>query len=290
MKTPTDTLTLYNGIEIPCIGFGTWQTPDGEASINAVKAALKSGYRHIDTAAAYGNESSIGLAVKQSGVPRKDIFITSKLAGKARGYNETCEAFEKSLSDLQMEYMDLYLIHWPNPKRFRDQWEKNNAETWKAMEDLHKAGKIRAIGVSNFLPHHMDALLKNATVKPAVNQIRLCPGDPKAEVVKASIERGMLLEAYSPLGGTPGNDPAASLLKATLLLTMAEKYKKSAAQICVRWCLQLGYLPLPKSTSPEHIAANLAVFDFEISGDDMKALSNLEGYPDPFPHPDETPF
>ena len=290
MKSPVDTFTLNNGVKIPCIGFGTWQTPDGEAAVNAVKAALAAGYRHIDAAAVYGNEASVGKGIKESGVPRENIFITSKLPNTARGHEQTIAVFEKTLKDLQLDYLDLYLIHWPNPTRFRHDWQRYNAETWKAMEELHKAGKIRAIGLSNFFDHHMDALLEIATVKPAVNQVRLCPGDAKDKLVKASLERGMLLEAYSPLGGTTGTRSSTSITKAPLLLDLEKKYHKSPAQICLRWCLQKGFLPLPKSMTPAHIAANLEIFDFEMTDDDMKALSYLEGYPDPFPHPDETPF
>ena len=158
------------------------------------------------------------------------------------------------------------------------------------MEEFYKAGRIRAIGLSNSHAHHIDAILKIAAVKPAVNQIRLCPGDTKDEMVKDSLERGMLLEAYSPMGGAPGTKFGANILKAPLLLELEQKYYKSAAQVCVRWCLQRGFLPLPKSSSAEHMASNLDVFDFSISEDDIKALNNLEGYPDPFPHPDETPW
>jgi len=192
------------------------------------------------------------------------------------------------MDDLQLEYLDLYLIHWPNPTKFRAQWEKINNESWKAMEEFQKAGRVRSIGLSNCHAHHIDAILKNAAVKPVVNQIRLCPGDTKDEVVKASLDRGLLLEAYSPLGGTSGTNLSTNILKDPLLLRLEQKYRKSAAQICLRWCLQRGFLPLPKSTSPKHIAANLDIFDFEMQEEDIKALNDLKGYPDPFPHPDKT--
>ena len=276
-NSATDTFTLGNGVKIPCIGFGTWQTPDGETTINAVKAALASGYRHIDAAPVYNNEKSLGIGIKESGVPRQDIFITSKLANSRRGYDQTIEGFEITIKDLQLDYLDLYLIHWPNPKNFRDNWEKNNSESWRAMEDLHKAGKIRALGLSNFHVHHIDSLLKTAAVKPAVNQIRLCPGDTKDELVKASLDRGLHLEAYSPFGGTVGGNGSNNILKAPLLIDLAKKYNKSAAQISLRWCLQRGFLPLPKSVNPINIAANLDVFNFELAEEDVKALSNLEG-------------
>jgi diketogulonate reductase-like aldo/keto reductase len=283
MKSLTDCFVLNNGVKIPCIGFGTWKTEDGDEAFNAVKAALASGYRHIDTAAAYGNEASIGKALKAAGVSRDQIFVTSKLFNPDHTYERTKAAFEKTMKDLQLEYLDLYLIHWPNPVDYRDHWAESNAATWKAFEELYKAGRIRAIGVSNFHAHHLDALEKTAVIKPMVNQIRLCPGDTKEAVVKTSRDRGMLLEAYSPLGGTgPEN-----ILKAPLLVDLAKKYNKSPAQISVRWCLQMEFLPLPKSVSADHIASNAAVFNFELSREDVKALSNLQGYPDPFPPPDE---
>jgi diketogulonate reductase-like aldo/keto reductase len=289
-KSLTDTFTLSNGVKIPCIGFGTWQTPDGDTTIKAVKAALAAGYKHIDTAAAYDNEQSVGRGIKESGVDRKDIFVTSKLFNTFHGYEKTKAAFEKTMADLGLEYLDLYLIHWPNPKAFRDQWEKANAETWRAFEEFYKAGRIKAIGVSNFHAHHLAALDKTAVVKPMVNQIRITPGDYKADLIKTSRERGMLIEAYSPLGGTEGGMMGTSLLKSPLLQELGKKYGKSPAQICVRWVLQQDFLPLPKSTSAEHIAANAKIFDFELSPQDLEALTKLPGFPDPFPHPDEATF
>jgi diketogulonate reductase-like aldo/keto reductase len=282
MKSLTDCFTLSNGVKIPCVGFGTWQTPDGDVTVSAVKAALLSGYRHIDTAAAYKNEVSVGKGIKESGVPRKEIFVTSKLFNIEHTYERAKKAFEKTLGDLALDYLDLYLIHWPNPKDFRDTWAEANSETWRAFEELYEAGRIRAIGVSNFHGHHLAALEKTARVKPQVNQIRIAPGDVKIDVIKASRDRGLLLEAYSPLGGSTEKN----VLKAPLLLELAEKYNKSAAQICVRWCLQQDFLPLPKSSSAEHIAGNAKVFDFEISPEDIEALNKLPGYADPFPHPD----
>ena len=183
MNSLTDCYKLSNGVEIPCIGFGTWQTPDGDVCVSSVLSAIEAGYRHIDTAQGYGNEESVGLAVKKSGIDRKDLFITSKLTNSEHGYERTLAAFEETMKKLDMDYLDLYLIHWPNPIAFRDHWQEANAGTWKAFEELYKAGRIRAIGISNFRPHHIEELMKTATVAPMVNQIRLCPGETQDEVV-----------------------------------------------------------------------------------------------------------
>ena len=174
-----------NGVTIPVLGFGTWKAENGEIAYQAVLEALKAGYRHIDTAAIYKNEESVGRAIQDSGVPREEIFVTSKLWNINHSYEQARQAFEESLEKLGLEYLDLYLIHWPNPKPLRenDQWKIRNAEVWRAMEDLYQEGKIRAIGVSNFLPHHLEALLETATIVPAVNQVRLAPGVYQEEVV-----------------------------------------------------------------------------------------------------------
>jgi diketogulonate reductase-like aldo/keto reductase len=270
-------------VEIPCIGFGTWQTPDGEVGVASVKEALKVGYRHIDTAAGYGNEESVGRAVKESGIPRKDIFITSKLQNPMHGYENTKAAFEETMKKLDMDYLDLYLIHWPNPIKFRNNWEETNAETWRAFEEFYKAGRIRSIGISNFHPRHIDALLKTASIVPAVNQIRLCPGDTQDEVVDYCREKNILLEAYSPLG-------TGSIFEVAEIQTLAKKYQKTIAQICIRWSLQRGYLPLPKSITPARIKENAEVFDFELSVEDVKAIADLQGIIGYSKNPDETSF
>jgi diketogulonate reductase-like aldo/keto reductase len=279
----TDCFVLGNGVKIPCVGFGTWQTENGKTAVNVIKMALNVGYRHIDTAAAYGNEKSVGRALKESSVPRTEVFVTSKLPNTEHTYKKAKVAFRKTLEDLQLEYLDLYLIHWPNPVDYRDRWAKSNEEVWGAFEEFYNANLIHSIGVSNFHAHHLDALLETAKIRPMVNQIRLCPGDSKDKVVKDSLDRGIFIEAYSPLGGSD----SGSILNAPLVINMAEKYNKNTAQICIRWCLQRGFLPLPKSTSEEHIRANAQVFDFEISNDDIKKLDIMKDYPDPFPHPDE---
>lgn len=265
-----NTYRLTNGIDIPSVGFGTWQTPDGEVAVQSVRCALESGYTHIDTAQAYGNEESVGKAIRLSGVPRKDLFITTKLWNANHSYDLTMRSFDESMNKLGLDYLDLFLIHWPNPLAFRDRWEQANAESWKAMEELYEAGKIRAIGISNFRSHHMDALLKTAKITPMVNQIRLCPGDTQDETVAYCREHQMVIEAYSPLG-------TGRIFDVPEMQTLAKKYNRSIAQICIRWSLQRGYLPLPKSVTPARIQENLHVFDFELSEDDVQLIANLKG-------------
>ena len=270
MKSLTDTYTLSNGVHIPCVGFGTWQSKDGPEARDSVAEALRAGYRHIDTAQGYGNEESVGQAVKESGLSRGEVFLTSKLTNSERGYDQTLSAFHESLRKLGTDYMDLFLIHWPRPVSFRNDWEAQNAQSWRAMEDLYREGKVRAIGISNFHPHHIEALLKTATVAPMVNQIRLAPGDTQDEVVSFSREKGMLLEAYSPLG-------VGKVFEVPQMKTLAEKYGKSIAQIAIRWSLQRGYLPLPKSVTPERIRENTRIFDFNLDDEDVELIAGLKG-------------
>ncbi len=282
MKKLTDCYTLSNGIVIPCVGFGTWQTPDGEVAVNSVAEAIKCGYRHIDTAAVYGNEESVGFAIKQSGVDRKELFVTSKLWNKCRGYDSTFKAFEETLSKLQLDYLDLYLIHWPASHSQFENWDEINLQSWRAMTELYKAGKIKAIGVSNFLPHHLESLLKTE-VAPMVNQIEFHPGFMQEETVKACKENNILVEAWSPLG-------TGKMLSNETLKAIAEKYNKSVAQLCIRWCLQEGTLPLPKSVTPSRILENTNVFDFEISAEDMTTINSMAYCGGSGLHPDEVKF
>lgn len=270
MKLLTDSYVLNNGVKIPCVGFGTWQSPNGEIAAAAVKAALEYGYRHIDTAAAYGNEESVGKAIKESGIPRGEIFVTSKLQNPAHGYEETVAAFEETMKKLDIEYLDLYLIHWPNPIRTRERWQEANAGTWKAFEEFYRAGRIRSIGISNFHAHHIEALMKTATIPPMVNQIRLCPGDTQDELVAYCRKHNILLEAYSPLG-------TGKIFEVPQMQALAKKYNKSIAQVCIRWSLQMGFLPLPKSVTPSRILENAQIFDFELADEDVKAIAGLKG-------------
>ena len=269
-KSLLDCYKLSNGVEIPCVGFGTWQTPNGDVAVSAVLSALEAGYRHIDTAQSYGNEESVGIAVKKSGIDRREIFITTKLANSVRGYRETLDAIEQSLQKLGTDYIDLFLIHWPNPVKFRDRWQEANAESWRAIEEQYNAGRIRSIGISNFRPYHIEELMKTAKIAPMVNQIRLCPGDTQDEVVDYCRARGMLLEAYSPLG-------TGRIFDVPEMKKLADKYGKTVAQICIRWSLQRGYLPLPKSVTPARIKENTEVFDFELSPEDVQLIADMKG-------------
>lgn len=275
--------TLSNNVSIPELGFGTWQTPNGDVAVSAVKKALEVGYRHIDTAQGYKNEDSVGQAIKESGIPREEIFLTTKLWNENHSYDLVLSSFEESLKKLQTDYIDLFLIHWPNPVKFRDNWQSANAETWRAMEELYQAGKIKAIGVSNFLPHHFEELKKTATIFPMVNQIFLAPGELQKEVVSYCQEHNVLLEAYSPLG-------TGKIFDVPEMQEPSDKYGKTIAQIAIRWSLQHGFLPLPKSVTPSRIEENLAVFDFELSDEDMQRIDQLDGVVGKATNPDTTGF
>ena len=259
--------TLSNGVEMPGIGFGTWKAKDGETAYDSIIEALKAGYRHIDTAAMYRNEASVGKAVRECGLKREDIFVTSKVWNKNRGYEKTLAAFEKTLATMELDYLDLYLIHWPAiPLQFED-WDEINLGTWKAMIELYKAGKIKAIGVANFYPKHLESLMKTE-VPPMVNQIEYHPGYTQDDVVKYCQENGIVVQGWSPLGN-------GAVLGSEFLAEIAAKYNKSVAQICIRYAVQNGIVPLPKSVTPSRIAANLDVYDFEISEEDMKAIAAM---------------
>lgn len=283
MKSLRDCFELHNGVKIPCVGFGTYQIANGESAVSAVRNALETGYRHIDTAAGYGNEESVGIAVKQSGISRDEIFVTSKLQNPEHGYENTMRAFEQTMKNLDMDYLDLYLIHWPNPIKFRNEWQSANAGTWRAFEELYKGGRIRSIGISNFHPRHIDELMKTAAIVPMVNQIRLCPGDTQNEIVNYCRERNIILEAYSPLG-------TGQLFEVPDMQSIAQKYGKTIAQTGLRWSLQKGYLPLPKAVGQTHIKENADIFDFELSAQDVQTISDLKGCCGYAQNPDLTTF
>lgn len=264
----TDCVTLSNGVKMPCIGYGTWQTPSGDVARDCVKAAIEAGYRHIDTAWIYGNEVDVGKGIKLSGVKREDIFLTSKHWVTERGYDKTVKAVETSLQNLGVDYLDLYLIHWPCVEKLTPEWKEINASTWKGFEKMYKEGKIRAIGVSNFQQKHLDALNEYAEIKPMVNQIEFHPGYTQIDNVRYCQSIGMTVQAWSPLG-------SGAVLSDPTLAEMAKKYGKSVAQLCVRFALQCGVIPLPKSLNAGRMAANADVFDFVISDEDVQKLINF---------------
>lgn len=278
-----NTYTLNNGIQIPTIGFGTWRIEEGTPAYEAVSEALKAGYVHIDTAAVYGNEQSVGKAIQDSDINREHLFITTKLWNTDRGYESTLTAFEKSLTLLNLTYVDLYLIHWPANETQFENWEEINADTWKALEKLYADGKVKAIGLSNFPKKYVEALLKTAQIRPAVNQLEFHPGYLQEETVSFCKENNILVQAWSPLG-------SGRILENELLLTLAAKYNVSVGQICIKFALQEGINPLPKSTNPVNIKANLEVFDFELTAEDILAIKNIGDLGFSGLNPAEVPF
>ncbi len=255
-------IILNNGVEMPQLGFGVWQVPDDEAE-RAVATALEAGYRSVDTAAIYGNEEGTGRAIAASGVPREDIFVTTKLHNRDQGYDSTLRAFDVSLGKLGLEYVDLYLIHWPTPAR--DKY----VDTYKAFEKLHADGRIRAIGVSNFEPEHLRRLIEETSVVPAVDQIELHPHLQQHAAREFHAEQGIATEAWSPLGSGKG------LLEVPAIVAIAQKHGRTPAQIVLRWHLQIGNIVIPKSVTPSRIRENIEVFDFSLDTEDLAAISAL---------------
>ncbi|MDR0200036.1 MAG: aldo/keto reductase [Streptococcaceae bacterium] len=285
--TLTDTYTLANGAKIPVVGFGTWQSADGDEAYTAVKAALKAGYRHIDTAQVYHNEASVGKAVAEwlaAGGKREELWITTKLWLQDSS-EAAYDALLESLKKLQLDYVDLYLIHWPNPAPFRENpgYEARNREVWKGMEKAVRDGLTKNIGISNFHPHHIDALLKTATIAPVVNQILVNPSDQQEELVSYNKAHNILTEAYSPFG-------TGKIFSIDSLSTLAAKYHKSVAQIVLAWSLAKGLLPLPKSVTPSRIAENAEIFDISLSSEDIAAIDALKGQAGSSNNPDEVGF
>ena len=267
MKTLKDCVILSNGVKLPCLGYGTWQSAKADAR-KCVKEAIDLGYRHIDTAFAYGNEDAVGDGIRASGIARDELFVTTKHWITMRGYEQTVKAVETSLLNLGLDYMDLYLIHWPCVEKVSPDWKEINAATWQGFEKMYKDGKIRAIGLSNFEQKHIDALLETAEIPPMVNQIEFHPGYTQPATVDYSKKRGMAVEAWSPLG-------SGAVLKNETLGRIAAKYEKSVAQLCIRFALQNDVIPMPKSVTLERIRQNMDVFDFEITAEDMAAIAAL---------------
>ncbi len=259
--TPVPNVTLNDGNTIPQIGFGVFQVPE-EETYNAVTAALQAGYRSIDTAKAYGNEEGVGKAIADSGIAREELFVTTKLWNDDHGHDEALKAFDASLSKLGLDYLDLYLIHWPVPAQDR------YVDTYKAFEQLRSEGRVRSIGVSNFTEAHLQRLLEETSVVPVLNQVELHPNFTQKELRAFHAEHNIVTEAWSPLA-------QGDLLDNAKLGTIAQAHGKTPAQVVLRWHMQLGNVAIPKSVTPERIAANIDVFDFELTGDEMVTIDTL---------------
>nr|WP_291123524.1 aldo/keto reductase [Flavobacterium sp. UBA6046] len=258
---------LNNGNKIPIVGFGTYKSKEQEG-IESVRCALSNGYRLIDTAAIYGNEEVVGKGIKASGVSREDLFITTKLWRESLGYQSTKKEFEKSLNRLNLDYIDLYLIHWPANAKNYVNWQKTNSDTWRAMEELQAEGKIKSIGVSNFFEEHLEALFQTANLIPSINQIEFHPGYWQQELVEYCKRQNIVVESWSPLarGKVFGNE---------VLEAISNKHNKSVSQVCLRWIIQHDVIVIPKSTSPKRIEENINLFDFELSTEEMELINNL---------------
>ena len=258
---------LNNGVEIPAVAFGTYKAADGK-SADVIRAAIGAGYRYFDTASFYGTETYLAEAIRESGIPRREFFIASKLWKDEMGYENVKSAFERTLNNLRTDYLDLYLIHWPLPEPGYKEWRQLDKETWRAMEELYEAGKIRAIGLSNFLPHHIENILKDCRVRPAVDQIEYHPGYSQEAVVNYCRERGILVQAWSPIG-------RSRVLDEPLVKELAAKYDVSPAQICLKFAVQRNIIPLPKSSSEDRMRENLDLYSFELEQDDIWRLSTM---------------
>ncbi|SEM71722.1 Aldo/keto reductase [Paenisporosarcina quisquiliarum] len=279
MKNLKSTKTLHNGVEMPLLGLGVFRVEDGQELIDAVKIAIKHGYRSIDTASIYGNEVGVGQGIRkgieEGNVAREELFITSKVWNSELGYEETIAAYEESLAKLGLEYLDLYLIHWPVEGKFK--------EAWKALETLYKEGRVKAIGVSNFQIHHLEELMMDAEINPMVNQVEYHPRLTQKELQKFCKEQNIQLEAWSPL-------MAGQLLDNEELQEIASRYGKSVAQIIVRWDLQNDVITIPKSTKEHRIIENADVFDFELTKEDMDQINQLNKNHRVGPDPDNFDF
>ncbi len=262
-------------------GFGTWKL--GEHTREAVLDALACGYRHLDTGAIYGNESDVGKAIRDSGLARETFSVSGKLWNTKRPYDKALKALERTLSNLGINALDAYLIHWPACAATHENWQEVNAETWRALEDAQAAGLTRTIGVSNFLPHHLEALMQTAHVCPCVDQIELHPGMPQADVLDYCASNDIAVEAWSPLG-------SGALLATESILSIAERIDVSPAQVCLRWCVQHGARPIVRTTTKEHMRLNLELESFSLTQEDLRALDKMENVGASGMHPDKINF
>ncbi|MCD2347118.1 aldo/keto reductase [Clostridium guangxiense] len=265
---------LNNGVRMPWVGFGTFKIKDKNTAVSSVKEALRLGYRHIDTAAIYGNEEAVGEAIKESSVKREDIFLTSKLWNTEHDYDKALNAFDESLRKLGTDYLDLYLIHWP---------QKSNTEPWKALEKLYKEGRIRAIGVSNFKVHHLEELINECDIVPTVNQVEYHPQFPQTEVHEFCKKHKIQLEAWGPL-------MQGKIFEIPLMKELSTKYGKTISQIALKWDLQMGVITIPKSSTKSRIKENMDLYNFEISAEDMKKIETLNTGKRIGPDPDTIDF
>lgn len=270
-----DVTTLHNGVKMPWFGLGVYKTREGQEVIQAVKAAIKAGYRSIDTAAYYKNEEGVGQAIKEAAIPREELFITTKVWNTDQGYESTLAAFNESLMKLDLDYIDLYLVHWPVKGKYKD--------TWKALETLYKEGKVRAIGVCNFQIHHLEDLLADAEIAPMVNQVECHPRLTQKELLSYCQDHHIQLEAWSPLG-------RGRMLDEPTLKELAAKYQKTVVQIILRWDLQSGIVTIPKSVREERIIENADIFDFELSKEDMRMIDSMNRNHRNGPDPDHFDF
>lgn len=277
------TFKLNNGVEMPCVGFGTWAINDGNDVIEAVKTAIGCGFRHIDTASCYKNEKGVGRAVAECGVSRNQLWVTSKVWPTESGYDNTLRAFDASLERLGLDYLDLYLIHWPASQSHYTDWRERNLDTWRALEKLYADGRVRAIGVSNFLKHHLQPLIDSCKVKPMVDQLEFHPGYSQADDVEFCQSNNILVEAWSPFG-------RGSAFKSEELRQLAAKYGRTVAQVCVAWCLQKQIVPLPKSVTPERIKENLDAIGFKLSENDIEMIDRMPNFGWSGQHPDSVDF
>ncbi|AMW97986.1 aldo/keto reductase [Rummeliibacillus stabekisii] len=278
-KNLQDTTTLNNGVKMPWLGLGVFKVEEGPELVNAVKTAIKHGYRSIDTAAIYGNEEGVGKGIqeglKEASISREDLFVTSKVWNEDLGYESTLAAYETSLKKLGLDYLDLYLIHWPVEGKYKD--------AWRALETLYKEGRVKAIGVSNFQVHHLEDLMKDAEIKPVINQVELHPRLTQKELKAFSQDNNIQLEAWSPL-------MQGQLLDNEVLKEIAAKHNKSVAQVIVRWDLQNGVMTIPKSTKEHRIVENVDLFDFELTQEELEVIDGLNQNHRVGPDPDNFDF